>query len=324
MILSRRRMLQLAAAGAAFPSVRRARAADFPTKPVTLVCPWPAGGSTDIQMRALAEASAKHLGQPIVIENKPGASGTVGPATVAAGARPDGYMLSQIPITVFRLPFMQNVTWDPLKDFTYIVHLTGYTFGVVVKADAPWKTWQEFIAYAKANPGKVTYGTPGAGTTLHLTMEAIAARQGIKWTQVPFKGGAENTAAVLGGHTMANADSTGWASLVDAGQLRLLVTWTAQRTKRWPNVPTLKELGYGIVSNSPYGIAGPKGMDPNVVKILHDAFRKGLEDPAHLKTLERLDMEPFYKGTEDYRKFVTEQVEEAKAQVEMLGLRKKS
>jgi tripartite-type tricarboxylate transporter receptor subunit TctC len=298
-------------------------AAAFPTKPVTLICPWPPGGSTDIMMRALAEATGKHLGHPVVIENKPGGSGTVGPATMAATAKPDGYTLSQIPITVFRLPHMMKVTWDPLKDFTYVVHVSGYTFGVVVKADAPWKTWSEFIAYGRANPGKVTYASPGAGSTLHITMEQIAARDGIKWTHVPMKGGAETTPAVLGGHVAATADSTGWGPQVDAGNLKLLVTWGHERTRRWPQVPTLKELGYGIVANSPFGIAGPRGLDPKVVRVLHDAFRKGMEDPAYLRTLERLDMEPVYLGPEDYTKYVSQLADEAKVQVEQAGLVKK-
>lgn len=300
-----------------------AMAAEFPTKPVTLIVPWPPGGSTDVSFRVLAETTSKYLGQPVVIENKAGGSGTVGGATMAATAKPDGYTIAQMPITMFRLPYMMKVSWDPLKDFTYIIHFTGYTFGVVVKADSPWKTWNEFIAYAKANPNKVTYATPGAGTSLHITMETIAMRQGIKWIQVPMKGGGETTPAVLGGHVNATADSTGWGPQVDAGHLRLLVTWGNQRTKRWPNVPTLKELGYGIVSNSPFGIAGPKGMDPKVVKILHDAFKKGMEDPAYLKILEKLDMEPFYKNTEDYVKYVKEMCEDEKEVVEKLGLKKK-
>ncbi len=325
MSLTRRRLLQLAAAGTAASSLpRAARGADFPTKPVALICPWPPGGSTDVQMRALAEATGKHLGQQIVIENKPGGSGTVGAATMVATAKPDGYTIAQIPITIFRLPHMIKATWDPMKDFSYVIHVTGYTFGVVVKSDSPWKTWKEFVAYAKASPGKVTYATPGAGTTLHITMEQLALKEGIKWTQVPMKGGAETTPAVLGGHVNATADSTGWGPQVDAGALRLLCTWGNERTKRWPNVPTLKDLGYGIVSNSPYGFAGPKGMDAKVVKVLHDAFRKGMEEPAYLKTLERLDMEPFYKNTEDYTKYAREQFEEARVIVEQLGLAKKS
>src|SRR3979409_971306 len=124
-----------------------AQAQQFPTRPVTLVVPWPAGGSTDIGMRALARATAKHLGPPTVLENQAGAGGTIGPANMAAGAKPDGYTVAQLPITVFRMPFIQKTTFDPTKDFTYIIHITGYTFGVVVKADAPWKTFGELIDY---------------------------------------------------------------------------------------------------------------------------------------------------------------------------------
>ncbi len=303
--------------------VNRVQAVDFPTKPVTLIVPWPAGGSTDMVHRVLAECASKHLGQPIVVENKPGGGGTVGPATMVATAKPDGYTISQIPITVFRYPLMMKTTWDPLKDFTYIIHVSGYTFGVVVKKDAPWKTFNELVAYAKANPGKVTYATPGAGTTLHTTMEMIALKNGFKWTQVPMKGSAETVPAVLGGHVMATADSSSWAPHVDSGDLRLLVTWGLKRTKRWPQVPTLKELGYGIVSNSPFGIAGPKGMDPKVVKILHDAFKKGMEDPAFQKALDKFDMESYYMSTEDYVKFVKEIYDDEKETVEKLGLVKK-
>jgi tripartite-type tricarboxylate transporter receptor subunit TctC len=325
MVLSRRQVLGLATAGALLPrGARPAAAAELPSKPVTLICPWPPGGSTDVTMRSLAEATAKHLGQPIVVENKPGGSGTVGPATMAATGKPDGYTITQLPITVFRLPFIQKVTWDPLRDFSYILHVSGYVFGVAVKADSPWKTWPEFVDHAKANPGKVTYASPGAGTTLHITMEMLARKDGIKWTHVPFKGSAETIPAVLGGHVMAVADSTSWASQVDAGNLRLLNTWGTQWTKKWPKVPTLKELGYGIVSNSTFGFGGPKGMDPKLVKTLHDAFRKGMDDPAYQKTLDQLDMEPFYLGTDEYVKYVKQLVAESKEQVDFLGMGKKS
>jgi tripartite-type tricarboxylate transporter receptor subunit TctC len=297
-------------------------AADFPTKPVTLIVPWPPGGSTDVLLRVLAETTAKYLGQPVIVDNKPGGGGTVGAATMAATAKPDGYTVAQMPVSVFRYPYIMKVNYDPLKDFTYIIQLTGYTFGVVVKKDAPWKSFNDFMAYAKANPGKVTYATPGAGTSLHITMETLAHKQGIKWTQVPMKGGAETTPAVLGGHVTATADSTGWAPQVDSGDLRLLVTWGSKRTDKWPKVPTLKELGYGIVSNSPFGLAGPKGMDPKVVKILHDAFKKGMEDPAYLKMLDRLDMEPFYMNTNDYAKYIKEFYLEEKENMEKLGLKK--
>jgi tripartite-type tricarboxylate transporter receptor subunit TctC len=300
-----------------------AQAQQFPTRPVTLIVPWPAGGSTDIGMRALASATEKHLGQSIVIENKPGAGGTIGPANMAAGAKPDGYTVSQLPITVFRMPFIQKTTFDPTKDFTYIIHITGYTFGVVVKADAPWKTFDELIEYARANPGKINYGTPGAGTSLHITMEQIAKLKGIRWTHVPFKGVSESMNALLGGHIDVVSDSTGWAGSVDGGQARLLVTWGAGRTKNWPNVPNLKESGIDMVSNSPFGVGGPKGMDPAVVKILHDAFRKGMEEQSYKDSMAKLDQEAFYLDTAAYQAYAMKQVEEQKQLVEELGLRQR-
>jgi tripartite-type tricarboxylate transporter receptor subunit TctC len=300
-----------------------AMAANFPTRPVTLIVPFLAGTATDVFLRVLAETTSKHLGQPVIIENKPGGAGTVGPATMAASAKPDGYTIAPILITMFRYPHMMKVTFDPLNDFTYILNVSGYTFGVVVKGDAPWKAFDQLVAYAKANPGKVTYATPGTGGTTHITMEIFGLRHGIKWIHVPTKGSSESIPAVLGGHVTCAADAPMWASMVDSGDLRLLVTWGEKRTKSWPNVPTLKDLGYDVVSNSPFGLAGPKGMDPKVVKILHDAFKKGMEDPPFLKILDKYNMEPLYKNTEDYVKLVNQLAKEEKENMEKLGLTRK-
>jgi tripartite-type tricarboxylate transporter receptor subunit TctC len=312
------RFLRLALAALCALIPLSGRAQQFPSRPVTLIVPWPPGGSTDITLRALAEATSKYLGQRVIVENRPGAGGTLGAIAMMA-ARPDGYTITQIPLGVFRIPHAQKTDYDPLKDFSYIMLLTGYTFGVVVRADAPWKTWNEFAAYAKAHPGEVTYGSTGINTSPHLTMEQFADSQGIKFLHIPYKGNAENMQGLIGGHVMAASDATGWGPHVDSGKLRLLVTWGDKRTKRWPNVPTLKELGYGIVSNSPYGIAGPKGMDPKVVKILHDAFRKGMEDPEHLKILERFDQENTYLGTEDYDRWARETFGREKSFMEKFG-----
>jgi tripartite-type tricarboxylate transporter receptor subunit TctC len=312
----------LAAALAAYTSAA-AVAQAYPEKPIALIVPWPAGGSTDVVMRTIAEAASKHLGQPIVVDNKPGASGTLGPAIMAANAKPDGYTIAQMPITVMRLPLMQKTTWDALRDFTYITHLTGYTFGVTTKADGQFKTWAEVVEFAKANPGKVTYATPGAGTSLHIGMEQIAAHAGIQLTHVPFKGGAETNAAVLGGHTTLQADSTGWKPLVDAGQLRLLAIWTGERSKNWPAAPTLRELGYPFVFDSPFGVAGPKGMDAGVVRKLHDAFKKAIEDKSVIEAMARYDMVPRYLDTAGYRKSVEEFIVSEKAALEKIGLAKK-
>ena len=323
MIRTRRALLAFCALLPLAGIATAAQAQDFPSRPVTLIVPWPPGGASDLHLRILAEGASKHLGQPIAIENRPGASGTLGAALLASSAKPDGYTIAQLPVTVFRLPYMQKVSFDPTKDFTYIIHLTGYTFGTAVKADSPWKSWKEFLAYAKDNPGKIRYGTPGAGTTLHITMEQIAKQHGIKWTQVPFKGEAESTAALLGGHIDAVAGGTGIGPLVDAGQMRMLVVWTPERSARFPDTPTLLEEGDKIVSTSPYGIGGPKGMDPKVVKILHDAFRKSMEEPAHKKILEQLSQPMMYMGPEEYAQFAERTIAEQKAIIEDLGLGQK-
>ena len=298
-----------------------AGAQDFPTRPVTLFVPYAAGGTTDIGLRALATATEKHLGQSVLIENRTGVGGVLGPMQMASGSKPDGYTISQIPITVFRYPFTAKTTFDPLADLTYIMSLSGYTFGIVVRNEAPWATFPDLLADAKAHPGKFSYGTPGVGTTLHLTMEQIAKERGIQWTHVPFRGTADSTNSLLGGHIDLVADASGWAPLVNGGKLRLLVIWSDKRSKSWPNVPTLKESGIAMVSNSPFGLGGPKGMDPKVVKILHDAFKKGSEEPAYLETLAKLDQEPFYLNTADYRAFAERTFAEQKKLMGELGFK---
>ncbi len=180
------------------------------------------------------------------------------------------------------------------------------------------------VEFAKANPGKVTYATPGSGTSLHIGMEQLASLAGIKVTQVPFKGNAESNAAVLGNHTMLQVDASGWKPLVEAGKLRLLMVWTEKRSSSFPDVPTLKELGYPLVIDSPWGVAGPKGMDPKVVAKLHDAFKQAIEDPAVIDRLARYDMVVNYKGTEEYRKFVADTIESEREAIGALGLAKKS
>lgn len=295
-----------------------AQAQQFPSKPVTLIVPWPAGGSTDIYFRKLGEITARHLGQPLVVENRPGGSGMNGPATMARTARPDGYTISQLAISAFRVPHMQKVDWDPIKDFTYIIGLAGYTFGVVVKSDSPFKTFNDLVAYARANPGKLSYATPGTGTSLHLAMEEIAAKAGVQFLHIPFKGYADGATALMGGHVMVQVDSTGWARHVDAGTQRLLATLGDKRT-RW-NAPTVKELGVDTVSNSPFGLVGPKGMPRETVKVLHDAFRKSLDDPEYLKVLAQLDQPGWYMSSEDYARWAVTMLQAERATIERVGL----
>lgn len=312
-----------AAAVSLFPLRALAQVSEtpYPERNIVIYCTFGAGGPTDLAMRSLGDAVSKILPRRILIENKPGAGGALAPQQMAQTAKPDGYTLSQVPLGVFRLPHMTKTTFDPLNDLTWILNVAGYEFGTMVRADSPWKTWAEFIAFAKANPGKITYGSPGIGTSLHLTMDDIAAREKIQWTQVPFKGTADSTTALRGGHVHAVAGTPAW-ELIDAGTVRLLTTWGPNRNRRSPNVPTLKEL-YGIVANSPWGIAGPKGMDPRVVRVVHDSFRKAMADPLFVQTLDRVGMEVFYMAGDEYLKWRRDTAASEKAAVERLGLQLK-
>jgi len=215
---------------------------------------------------------------------------------------------------------MQKLAWDPVRDFTYIIGLSGYTFGVVVKSDSPFKTFSDLLDYARANPGKLSYGSTGTGTSPHLLMEEVSMKTGVQFLHVPFKGNADSTQALLGGHIMAQSDSSGWGHFVDAGQFRLLVTFGSRRTKRWPSVPTANDLGLAMVYSSPYGIVGPRGVEPRVVRVLHDGFKKALDDPEHLKVLDQLDQEYWYQSSEDYARYARATLQNERALIERLGL----
>jgi tripartite-type tricarboxylate transporter receptor subunit TctC len=317
---TRRSMLGLAAAAAATMAPLSALAQAYPNKPITMIVPWPAGGSTDRHLRTLAEIASKHLGQTIVVENKPGAGGTLGPGQMALTAKPDGYTIAQFPMGMLRIPHMQKTQWNPLTDFSYIIGVSGYTFGFTVKADSPYKTFNDYIEAARKNPGKVDYGSTGIGTSPHLLMEEVAANAKVQLVHVPYKGNADLQQALLGGHVQAQSDATGWDKFVDSGQMRLLVTFGDKRTKRWPDVPTAKDLGYGVVSSSPYGLVGPKGMDPAVIKTLHDAFKKAMDDPKHLEVLAQLNQEVWYRNGEEYQQWARETYAKDKALIERLGL----
>ncbi len=320
--MQRRHILSTAAALALIALGQPAFAQNtFPNKPIKLVIAFPAGGPTDITMRSLADNAGKILGQPVIVENKPGAGGTL-PAQQLQSAQADGYTVAQIPLGVFRIGYTTKINWDPVKDISYVINVTGYAFGIVVPADGPLKSWADFVAYAKANPGKLTYGSTGTLTSPHLTTELVAQKAGIQLQHVPYKGSADLMLAVVSGQLMAAADSTGFAPQVEAGKLRVLNTWGEKRLDKFPNAPTLKELGYDIVQNSPFGIGAPKGTPPDVVKRLHDAFKKAMEEPSYVASLARYDMLPNYLSSADYTRFAQDTVGREKVLIDKLGLAK--
>lgn len=315
----RRRSLLAAPALLATPAI--ARAQGFPNRPITVYVPFPPGGATDVQMRALVEAATRHLRQTVLVENRPGAGSTLGAAAVAR-ARPDGYTITQMTLPALRLPWMQRMPFDPRTDFTPIIHLTGYLFGVLVRADGPYKTWKDLVEDARRRPGEVRMGNTGANGTPHLTMVDVAEREKIEFTHVPFRGEGDALPQLMGGHIEALAAGSGSGPLVDEGRLRFLNFWTRERSPRWPDVPTLIELGYeDMVVTSPYGLCGPVGMDPAIVRTLHDGFRAALHDPSHLEVLKRLDMPVEYLNSEDYARFMAETIAMEQQRVERLGLR---
>ncbi|TWO70288.1 tripartite tricarboxylate transporter substrate binding protein [Caenimonas sedimenti] len=318
--MQRRQLIQ-AAAASVVASPFAVSAQTFPARPIKLMIGFSPGGPTDITMRQLAENASKILGQPVIIENRAGAGGTLA-AVALQNAQPDGYTLAQLPLGIFRLPYTTKINWHPVNDIAYVLNVTGYAFGMVVPADSPLKTWTHFVGWAKANPGKLSYASTGTLSSPHLTTELIAQHAGIQLQHVPYKGSAELNQALLGGHVMAGSDSTGWTPLVQAGKLRILNTWGDKRLPTFPDVPTLKELGIPVVQNSPFGFGAPKGTPPAIVKRLHDGFKKAMEEPSYVQALAKYDMLPNYMSSDGYRKFAEETFKREKALIDRLGLAK--
>jgi len=319
----RRRVLLAGAASlgaAALPRLARASAAYPGERAITFICPWPAGGTADVTMRALCLAASKALGQTVIIENRAGASGMLG-TKVLSQAKPDGYTIGQIPISVTRFAQLRTVQLDPLKDLTYLARVNGQTFGLAVRAESPWKTLAEFVAAAKAKPGLITYGSAGIGGATHVGMEEFNLLAGIQLNHIPYKGGAPALQDLLGGQVDAVADSSSWAPHVKSGKLRLLATWGEARTKDFPGVPTLKESGYDLVVDAPNGIGAPKGMDPAIVARLRDAFRKAAADPDFIATCDRIDSPVMYLDQPDYEKYVQATYRKDTQLIERLKLR---
>ena len=306
--------LALAACAVAAPALADAK---YPSKPITMLVPFPPGSATDSMLRALGPVMGKILGQPVIIDNKPGASGTMAAAMLAQSKQADGYQLAVAPATLFKVAHLQKVPYDPMKDLTYIVAFSAYTYGLVVQGDAPYKNLAEFVAAAKAAPQPITVATTGTGSSGHMATVALANMTGIKLESVPFKGGADGLTAFLGGHVKSSIDGN-WAQVVRQGKGRALVTFSEKRLD--PNVPTARELGYDVVARSPIGLVGPKGMDPKVVQTIQDAMKEAMNDANFKKALETYDLGNTYLTSAEYRKVAEFMWVDEKKNLDMLGL----
>ncbi len=314
--LSRRHCLAAGAAALVLPRWARAWK---PSRAVSLWVPWPAGGATDISLRILAELATPHLGQQVVVENRSGAGGTL-VMPVLQNAEPDGHTIAQLPYPVFRIAHTQRVLWDPIRDTTPILQVSGVTFGALVAEASPFRKFEDLFEYARANPGRLSIATNGVGTTPHVVLEELFTARGLPYIHVPYKGTAEQINAITSGQVMVGVNSTGFGPAVDSGQLRLLATFGAQRSRRWPHVPTLHDLGFDITAQSPWGLAGPRGLPTPVLAGLHDAFRKAMFEPRFGAELAKYDQEVDYLGTMDYTRVCRLFFERERKAVEKLGL----
>ncbi len=305
-----------------FLSVLPVIGAEYPERPITVIVGMPAGDSADVSTRHLARAAESFLKQPIVVVNRPGGGATVGTAAIAS-AKPDGYTLGTLLTSpMATIPHFMKLTYHPIKDLQPIVQFGILNFAVSVRADSPFKTFKEMMAYARENSGVVTYGTVGPTSAQYILMEHIAKIEKAELVHVPFKGGGEAFSAALGGHITASA---GFFSpgQVRAKKVRLLALFGEQRVEDFSDVPTLRELGYDV--RVPYfiGIGAPKGIPEPMIKRLEEGFSRGMKEDAFIQGMKAIEMPMKYRNASDFSQYLSEGYEAVGKYIEELGLKKK-
>ncbi len=278
-------------------------AADFPTKEVQIIIPWAAGGATDLIFRALAATSGKYLGKAVVVVNKPGGGSTVG-YLAAAQAPPDGHTLvsAVTPLTI--VPHQVATTFS-YKNFDPVINVVSDPSMFLSRSDAPWKSLKEFLDFAKKNPGMITVGNSGAGGGVHLVAVAFEKAAGVKFNHIPFSGGGPSVVAAMGGHINAiSVSPPEGVEQIKAGKLKIIALFAEKRMEMFPQVPTVKEQGIDFAMGMWRGLAAPKGTPPDVVKKLHDAFKKGMDDPVFRKNAQDMAVHLSYLGPQEFGKLM--------------------
>jgi tripartite-type tricarboxylate transporter receptor subunit TctC len=272
-------------------SISMAAEPGYPTRPIEIIVGMAPGGGGDVGARMLAENSKKYLGQEVIVVNKPGGYNKIA-YTLVTKAKPDGYTLgagSDGSITM--APHLEKMSYNH-ESFTFIVQFGQLAQGFVVLEDSPFRQLKDVIEFARTNPDKLTISTLGAGSTTHMPWEYLALVENLKIKLVPFSGAAPAVTALLGGHVMvASTSFTGFNPYLRARKVRLLAVTTEERMENYPDVPTLKELGYSTLVLVPYHvIIGPKNIEKSIVSRLVDAFKKGMEAPSFIKANQDLEM----------------------------------
>ena len=299
-------------------------AGEFPTKPIKLIVNFSAGGTTDTAARIMVSKVTEVLGQGIILMNKPGAGGTLGISEVAR-AKNDGYTIGTCNMPAISvIPQIREVPYQPFKDLEQIAAVMPYEYAMLVQGDAPWYTWDDFVEHVRANPGKVTFGSVGTGTTNHLVGARIAKELGLEWKHVPFQGGVKATAALLGGHVdIINNTAASVVSAVKAGKIKVLLITSESRFSLVPDVPTMKEKGFNFSQISYMSIAAPAGMPEDAKEKIANAFKIAAEDKAIKKILGKMDLHPKYMDGKQYQQLLVDMSKEWGPLLTELGVKTK-
>jgi len=295
----------------------------FPEKPIKILVGFTAGGTADLQTRMLGSLMSEDLGQPVIVINKPGAAATIA-VTEVATSKPDGYTLGSFPILVVSLTsFFVKVKYDPLSSLDPLIGCWAHPYGICVLQNAPWKSLRELIEFARKNPGDLSVSTPGTGTPQHVAFEWIAKAEKIQWKHVPYQGGLPAATALLGGHVKANFGSGSHLPFLESGQFRMLASYSPVRNPQYPDVPTLKELGYDLPASRTYFIAAPRGVPEPIIKTLEDALSKAVRHEAYNELLKKIMLEPEIKSREEMRRMIESEYRSWDELTDKLGLKVK-
>lgn len=276
----------------------------YPTKPINLYIPYSPGGVGDMSVRFMATKAEKFLGQPFIVINNGGGAGSVAAAIVATKPA-DGYTILGGGNSAFtRIPQLRTVPYKT-DDVTPIMHFaTPSLTPILVKSTSPWKTFKELVDYAKKNPGKVTYSSMGVGSPMHLAMEYVAKQEGITWTHVPYPGSMPAFTAFLGDHVMVNVGAGESVPYIKNGTVRVLANLSERRVKAWPNVPTLREIGYDNFNDSIFMFSAPKGTPQYIIEKLQNAFHKVMDDPEFAAMITKVEFDASYRNSADTKKYL--------------------
>ena len=306
-------------ASAALALSTAAFAQDYPSRPIRLIVPYAAGGITDQVARQIAEIAGQRLGQTVVVENKPGANGTMG-ATLIKSADPDGYTLTMAPVGVFRQPHMQKTTYDTRTDFTYVSMLAGYSSAVGVNADSPFQNLQDLVTAATQPGANLTYGTSGTYSTHHLAMVMLGEKTGAQWTHIPFKGDSEAITSMIGKNTDFTVVANTMRPFAADGRLRILATFGETRSADYPEAPTVKEQGIDVVMASPFGIIGPAGIPQPVVAKLDAVFKEALQEPKFKAFADQVGLNIMHQDSAAYTAYAMEAFDQEGALLKAAGV----